>query len=91
MRTPNQTRQGQDLVTARRNPETVCAGQYSAHTMTEPHWPAWALTSRERCKQHHDPGCAICTPPLDEADYRPDDPEAGERRYERHIGLGPDS
>ena len=61
--------------------------------MTTNIWPAWALTNNERCQEHDDPGCPICTPPLDEADYQYDDPDDMQReqnRYEEHMGWGRD-
>lgn len=59
--------------------------------MTEYAWPAWALTTNERCQEHHDPGCPYCYQPLDENDYRIDNPteiEAAQNRYEAHMGWG---
>ena len=58
--------------------------------MTQNIWPAWAITNNERCKQHQDPGCPICMPPLDDNDYQDGDPEAGQDRYEKTIGWGPE-
>jgi hypothetical protein len=63
--------------------------------MTEYAWPAWALSSKERCQPHGDPGCPVCIPPIDLNEYRVDDPddlEAAQNRYElTHIGWGDDT
>lgn len=63
--------------------------------VTEYRWPTWALTNRERCQPHDDPGCPECTPPWDENDYRIDDPDAldaAQDRYEAtHLGWGRDT